>query len=118
MNMSFSSAHRILRKDLKMKPYKKTVEPLLKDEHKAQRKKFTNWARKKFRKENTIRILFFDEKIFDLDGIYNSQNGRIWTVNREEVNRRGGEKKARKVCRKSDGIVSRMLRGRCVRCSV
>ena len=41
-----------------MKPYKKTVEPLLKDEHKAQQKKFANWARKKFRKENTMRILF------------------------------------------------------------
>ena len=60
--MSFSSAYRILRKDLKMKPYKKTVEPLLKDEHKAQPKKFANWARKKFRKEDTMRILFSDEK--------------------------------------------------------
>ena len=33
---SFSSAYRILRKDLKMKPYKITVEPLLKDENKTQ----------------------------------------------------------------------------------
>ena len=69
MDMSFSSACRILRKDLKIKPYKKTVEPLLKDEHKAQWKKFANWARKKFRKEDTMRILFSDEKMFDLDGI-------------------------------------------------
>ena len=46
INMSFSSAYRILQKALKMKPYKKTVEPLLKDEHKAQQKKFANWARK------------------------------------------------------------------------
>ena len=37
-DMSFSNAYRILRKDFKMKPYKKTVEPLLKDEHKVQRK--------------------------------------------------------------------------------
>ena len=42
MDISFSSAYRILRKDLKMKPYKKLVAPLLKDEHKAQRKKFAN----------------------------------------------------------------------------
>ena len=89
MDMSFSSAYRILRKDLKIKPYKKTVEPLLKDEHKAQRKKFANWTRKKFRKEDTMRILFSDEKMFDLDGIDNSVNDRIWTVNREEANRRG-----------------------------
>ena len=35
---SFSSAYRILRQTLEMKPYKIAVEPLLKDEHKAQRK--------------------------------------------------------------------------------
>ena len=118
MDMSFLSAYRILRKDLKMKPYKKTVEPLLKDEHKAQWKKFTNWARKKFRKEETMTILLLDEKTFDLDGIYNSQNDRIWAVNREEINWRDGKKTVRKVCRKSDGMVSRMLRERCALCSV
>ena len=79
MDMSFSSAYKILRKDLKMKPYKKPVELLLKDEHKAQRKKFANWARNKFRKEDKMRIIFTDEKMFDLDGIYNSQNDRIWS---------------------------------------
>ena len=90
MDMSFSSAYRILNKDLKMKLYKKTVEPLLKDEHKAQRKKFANWARKQFRKKDTTRrILFSDEKMF---GIYNSENDRIWVVNREEANRRDGKK--------------------------
>ena len=43
-----------------------------------------------------MRILFFDEKMFDLDGIYNSQNDRIWAVNREAANRRGGKKQQRK----------------------
>ena len=88
MDMPFSSAYRILRKDLKLKPYKITVEPLLKDEHKAQRKKFANGARKKFRKEDTMRILFSNEKMFDLDGIYDSKNDRVWAVNREKANRR------------------------------
>ena len=92
MDMSCSSAYRIARKDLKMKPYKKIVEPLLKDEHKTQRKKFANWVRKKFQKEDTVRILFSDEKMFDLDGICNSQNDRIWAANSEEANRRGVEK--------------------------
>ena len=36
-----------------------------------------------------MRIFFSDGKIFDLDGIYNSQNDRIRAVNRKEVNRRG-----------------------------
>ena len=43
-----------------------------------------------------MRILFSDEKMFDLDGIYNSENDRIWAVNREEANRRGGKKQQRK----------------------
>ena len=92
MDMCFSSAYRILRKDLKMKFYKITVEPLQKDEHKAQRKKFANWARKKFQKEDTMRIIFSDEKMFDLDVIYNSQNDRIWAINSEEANWRDGKK--------------------------
>ena len=83
-----------------MKPYKITVEPLLKDEHKAQRKKFVNWARKKFQKEDTMRILFSDEKMFAFDGIYNSQNDDIWAVNREEANRRGGKKQQGKIAEK------------------
>ena len=91
MDMSFLSAYRILRKDLKMKPYKITVEPLLTDEHKAQWRNFANWARKRFQKEDAMRIPFFDEKMFDLGGINNSQNDRIWAVNREEANRRGGK---------------------------
>ena len=60
-----------------MKLYKITVEPLLKDEHKAQQKRFSNWARKKFQKEDKMTIPFSDEKTFDLDGIYNSENYRM-----------------------------------------
>ena len=33
--------------------------------------------------------------MFDLDGIYNSQNYRIWAVNREEANWRGDKKQQR-----------------------
>ena len=54
-------------------------------------KQFANWERKKFWKEDTMRILFSHEKMFDLDGIHNSENDRTWTVNREEANRRGGK---------------------------
>ena len=39
-----------------------------------------------------MRILFSDEKMFVPDGIYNSENDRVWTVNREEANQRGGKK--------------------------
>ena len=49
--------------------------------------KFANWLRHNFRKEDTLRILFSDEKMFDLDGMYNAQNDRIWAVNRQEADK-------------------------------
>ena len=39
--------------------------------------KFANWMRTNFRKENTMNILFSDEKMFDIEGVYNSHNDRI-----------------------------------------
>ena len=71
MDMSFSSAYKILRKDLKMKSHKITVEPPVKDEHKAQRK-IPQLGEKKVRDR---RYNFFsDEKILHLYGNYNNQN--------------------------------------------
>ena len=65
---------------------------------------------KKLRKD-AMRIHFSDEKMFDLDSIYNSENDHIWIVNRVEANWRSGKKTAAKVCRKNDAIVIRMIRG-------
>ena len=59
-------------------------------------KKFANWVRRNFRKEDTIRILFSDEKFFDIDGVYNSQNDRVWAVDRADVDKKGGIKQRRK----------------------
>ena len=53
-------------------------------------KKFVNWVGHNFRKEDTMRILFSDEKVFDLDGMYNSQNQRIWASSRDEADEKGG----------------------------
>ena len=57
---------------------------------KKKRVKFANWIRTNFRKGNAIKILFSNEKMFDIDGIYNSQNDRIWAVNRTATNTKGG----------------------------
>ena len=70
-----------------------------------------------FQKEDTMRILFSDGKMFDLDSIHNSQNDRIWTVKREEANRRGGKEQQRKFPQKvmvwlavcSEGVVPLVL---------
>jgi hypothetical protein len=38
----------------------------------------------------TEKILFSDEKYFDIDGIYNKQNDRIYASTRAEADRKGG----------------------------
>ena len=90
LDISNGSVVRILKQDLGYRSYKKRVEPVLTDFEKSKRMKFANWLRHNFREEDTLRILFSDEKIFDLDGMSNAQNDRIWAVNREEADKRGG----------------------------
>ena len=95
-DISRTSVRRILKEDLHLRSYKKVIEPLLTDEQKAKRKKFSNWVRTNFRKEDTMKILFSDEKMFDIDGVYNSQNDRIWAVSRSDADRRNGVHQKRK----------------------
>ena len=38
--------------------------------------------------------------MFDLDGIYNKENDRIWAVNREESSPRSGKKQQRRFAEK------------------
>ena len=35
-------------------------------------------------------LLFSDKKMFDIDGVYNAQNDRIWAVNRTAADKNGG----------------------------
>ena len=76
-DVSRTSVRRILRTDLGLRPYKKRIVPLMTVAQKLKRKKFANWVRTNFKKENTLKILFSDEKLFDIDGMYNAQNDRI-----------------------------------------
>jgi hypothetical protein len=90
MNISRTSARRILREDLGCFPYKKIKQPKLTDLQKRKRVKFANRVLNHYNKEDTKKWLFTDEKYFDLDGVYNVQNDRIWAVNREEADKKGG----------------------------
>ncbi|CAF4593997.1 unnamed protein product, partial [Didymodactylos carnosus] len=92
LDISRRSVQRILQNDLGLRAYKKIIEPFLTDTQKANRIKFANWIRNNFRKEETLKFLFSDEKYFDLNGMYNSQNDRIWAVNRAQANKKGGIK--------------------------
>lgn len=96
LKISRTSIQRILKEDLGLFPYKKIVQPFLTDAHKAERKKFSNWVRSNFRKEQTMKILFSDEKLFDIDGVYNVQNDRVWAPSRVEANEKGGIHQKRK----------------------
>ena len=49
-----------------------------------------------FRKEKILKILFFDEKLFDIDGFYNSQNERVWAVDRIGADKKCGIEQKRK----------------------
>ena len=43
-----------------------------------------------------MNILFSDVKMFDIDGVYNSHNDRIWVVNRAATDAKGGIRRKRK----------------------
>ena len=88
LDISDRNIWQIMKNDLGPHSYKVVIELLLSDDQKIRRKKFANRVRTNFRKENTMRILFSDEKLFDIDGVYYSQNDGAWAVDRAD-----GEKK-------------------------
>ncbi|CAM4765452.1 unnamed protein product [Rotaria magnacalcarata] len=47
-----------------------------------------------------MRILFSDENFFDIDGVHNSQNDRVWTIDRADADKNGGIKQKRKFSQK------------------
>ena len=44
--------------------------------------------------------MFSDEKIFDIDGVCNALNNRMWAVNRDEAEEKGWRKQKRKFSQK------------------
>lgn len=94
--VSRRSIQRMLKSDLGCRAYKKRIEPMITEAQKAKRKHFANWIRTNFRKEQTLKFLFSDEKMFDLDGMYNAQNDRVWAVDRVQADKNGGVKQKRK----------------------
>ena len=77
MNTSRRRIPRILCEDLGCKTYKKTKQPKLTNLQKNKRVKFANWVLNIYSKEDTKKWLSTDEKYFDLDDIYNSQNDLV-----------------------------------------
>ena len=51
-----------------------------------------------------MKILLSDEKYFDIDGVSNSQNDRVWTVNRADADEKSGVKQRQKHPPSSNGV--------------
>ena len=49
-----------------------------------------------FEIEDTTRIIFSDEKFFDTDSVYNSQNDRMWSVDCADADQKCGITQGRK----------------------
>ena len=58
LDISQRSVRRIMKNDLGPRSYNVVIELLLSDDQKIEQKKFANWLRTNFRKEDTMRILF------------------------------------------------------------
>ena len=58
-------------------PYKKLIESNLTDAHRAERNISSNCVWTNLCKEQTMKILFSNERIFDNDDSYNSHKDRI-----------------------------------------
>ena len=96
LRISRTSAQRIFKDDLKLKSYRKKVQKKLSEDQKAERLKFANWIRTNFRKDGTLRFLFSDEKLFNIDGVYNSENKRVWAPSRTEADTKDGIREVQK----------------------
>ena len=81
-NVSITTMQRLIKDDLGYKSYIKRIAPKLTDAQKQKRCSFGIWATKNIRKLLSRKILFSDEKRFDLDGLYNRQNG-LRVVNKQ-----------------------------------
>ena len=82
IGISPTSTWRILRKNLKLYPYRPSKVQILTEEHKTQRKAFCEWLLEKISLSENFpqEICFSDEKWFVLHQSPNSQNDRTWSI--------------------------------------
>ena len=89
-NVSRTTMRRMIKDGLGFKSYIKRIAPKLTDTQKSKRYSFGIWVRKNIRKSTERKILFSDEKRFDIDDVYNRQNDRIYAPSHQEADINGG----------------------------
>lgn len=85
MNVSTRSVSRILRDDLHLGAFRRSKGHLLTPKLKEIRKKRSKKLLEKYGKGRYKKILFTDEKIFNIEEQFNSQNDRIYAKNYREA---------------------------------
>lgn len=78
LNISQMSADRILKDDLKLRPWKKTKGQKLTESQKKNRLDRAKALKERFANGKQRQILFTDEKFFPIEEAFNHQNDRIW----------------------------------------
>ena len=84
-NLSKSTFHRILKKDIRLHPYKMQIKHELQPCDYARRRTFCNWFISKDQRF-TERLVVTDEAAFSMNGRVNTQNTRFWSNNPPEGN--------------------------------
>jgi len=84
-HISSSTMRRVLKDDLKVKPYKITKRQLLSDATKKKRFERAKLLLNKVLDGTQPTVLWTDEKLFTVQAIHNPQNDRIWTENKDSV---------------------------------
>jgi hypothetical protein len=72
------------------------------------RREFAKWIFNNLQKEETMRTLFSDENMFEVEGVYNSQKKRIWAASRFETDKRGAIKMKQKFRQKDHDLAWRL----------
>ena len=82
LGCSYSTAQRMARTDLQLRPYKKSIHQKLRDCDEKARKRYCAWFSRKCNASAQFleNIWFSDEAHFHLDGRVNSQNHRFWST--------------------------------------
>jgi transposase len=85
LDISSSSAHRILVNDLNLYPYKLRPRQKLTAEHRRKRKERCEAMQERFGEDGHRRVIWSDEKIFTVELASNRHNDRIWMTDAPEA---------------------------------
>lgn len=85
LHISRRSVARIIKEDLRLKPYRKVRVCKLSDNNMARRLVLSNALLRRFTDAMVRRIVFSDETYLKLDGYHNKQNSRIYALNKADI---------------------------------